>query len=260
MSEPGAYARPPEGSRCQEAAPSSHTTYVPCGLPASYVVKNSDPHPYAMCASCADHNVRNRGARRVMEGEAYQLAVVPPPADDLPDPPTQAGRWTPTTAELLDWGLRGAAALKAKLEQGLVPLVERTTAASELAQLYSALRRISDAMNDATNVMTAQYQRLGQERIPDAFEREKISSFTTRDGYRVTVSVALRTAIRADQKVDAYSWLREHGLGDLIVEQVNAGTLSAAGRTFADEGRELPEELFNCYYQNTTSVTRIRRK
>src|SRR5580704_14522860 len=71
-------AVPPFGTRCQEAGPLSLKFYVPCGAPAEFVVKSNDPDPYAMCTLCADHNVRNRSARYIMEGEDYRLATIEP--------------------------------------------------------------------------------------------------------------------------------------------------------------------------------------
>ena len=50
--------------KCQEASPCSFGVFVPCGGEAVAIVDNGDEHPYWMCAECADHNVRNRGAVR----------------------------------------------------------------------------------------------------------------------------------------------------------------------------------------------------
>jgi hypothetical protein len=47
---------------CQEASPLSLVGYVPCGEPAEALVDNGDERPYWMCRSCAEHNVRRRGA------------------------------------------------------------------------------------------------------------------------------------------------------------------------------------------------------
>ncbi len=58
---------PPAGSRCEET--SMFYSPLPCFAPAEFVVKNSDPKPYNMCAGCADHNVKNRGAHYVLENE-----------------------------------------------------------------------------------------------------------------------------------------------------------------------------------------------
>lgn len=47
---------------CEEASILSHNFYIPCNAPAARLVKTRDPKPYRMCAACADHNVKNRGA------------------------------------------------------------------------------------------------------------------------------------------------------------------------------------------------------
>lgn len=72
--------KPTEGSKCQEASPFT-SIYIPCGRPAVAVVKNRDPDAYLMCAFCADHNVKNRGARYVQEGEDIKIFTL---SDRLP--------------------------------------------------------------------------------------------------------------------------------------------------------------------------------
>lgn len=60
---------PPAGATCEEASTASHMTYIPCGRPATAVVyfESHKEGPYNMCAMCADHNTRNRGATYVQE-------------------------------------------------------------------------------------------------------------------------------------------------------------------------------------------------
>lgn len=66
---------PPPGATCEEASPQSHQHYIACGRPALFVIKNNDAETYNMCAACADHNIKNRGARCVMrENERAALA------------------------------------------------------------------------------------------------------------------------------------------------------------------------------------------
>lgn len=60
----------PFGARCQEASVFSRESYIPCGAPAVAIVDNGDSRPYYMCEGCADHNVRNRGARVVSRKSA----------------------------------------------------------------------------------------------------------------------------------------------------------------------------------------------
>lgn len=57
---------------CQEASPLSKHEFVPCFGKALAIVDNGDRKLYFMCGECADHNVRNRGAKLVAirdEGE-----------------------------------------------------------------------------------------------------------------------------------------------------------------------------------------------
>ncbi len=57
---------------CQEASPLSLATLIACGRPAAAIIDNGDEHPYWMCAACADHNVKNRGAVRYSPEEAKE--------------------------------------------------------------------------------------------------------------------------------------------------------------------------------------------
>lgn len=50
---------------CEEASLASRDFYIPCDNPAVFIVKTSDQAPYRMCEMCADHNVRNRGAKLI---------------------------------------------------------------------------------------------------------------------------------------------------------------------------------------------------
>lgn len=51
-------------SRCEEASPLSGERYIPCNAPAESMVgwPSRGEGPYRMCAACADHSVKNRGA------------------------------------------------------------------------------------------------------------------------------------------------------------------------------------------------------
>jgi len=100
--------------------------------------------------------------------------------------------------------------------------------------------------------------------LPEAFEDEGIKSFTTTDGYRVTVSQLLRASCNKDHKFEAYQWLRENGFENIVTETVNAGTLSSVARMLLEgtdpdaEVHELPDELFNVNITPTTSVTKTK--
>lgn len=94
--------------------------------------------------------------------------------------------------------------------------------------------------------------------IPELFDKENMTSFNTKDGFRVTVSVSTRATMT--DKVNGPVWLKENGLGALVTETVNASTLSATARTMLEEGKDLPQEYFSTYLQPSTSVTKVKPK
>lgn len=60
----------PAEATCQEASPSSHSSYIPCGRPATHIVETDPGRNYPMCLGCAWHNTHNRGAK-LKYGEAF---------------------------------------------------------------------------------------------------------------------------------------------------------------------------------------------
>lgn len=130
--------------------------------------------------------------------------------------------------------------------------------AAELAHIYVQLRTAAERWAEAGKLIEAAVEQLKTETIPKAFEAEGLTSFNLAIGYRVTVSTKFAASIKGGLKEDAFKWLRGNQLGDLITETVNAGTLSAAGKQLLEEGRELPEELFNAAFLPQTSMIKIK--
>lgn len=59
-----------EDTPCEEASPLSFHTQIDCGRPAVKIVwHNKDHRAYPMCASCADHNIRNRGGIELVQAD-----------------------------------------------------------------------------------------------------------------------------------------------------------------------------------------------
>lgn len=54
---------------CEEASPLSKESYIACGAPATKTIgwENRTEGPYRMCDSCADHNIKNRGAVEIVD-------------------------------------------------------------------------------------------------------------------------------------------------------------------------------------------------
>ena len=100
------------------------------------------------------------------------------------------------------------------------------------------------------------HKRMKEEIVPKKFTEQGVSSMTV-NGYRFTVSASSRTSIQKDKKDAAYDWLRDNGLEDLITETVNSSTLSATARDLMSEGVDLPDDVFNIYSFDNTSITKV---
>lgn len=300
----------PEGARfCQESSGISvaYTAGLSCLKPTAFVVRNSDPKQYAMCAGCTDHNVKNRGAKIVQAGEVFELYTSPstplpasdhkdtqvnsgggvgePPLDTPGDPrygdesgdprdeeeqDAPKGRAQPTKLslgdELLAYVTAGMKKFKAKLEEEVEKILISERPASELVQVFANIRECNVIISDSVKSLQEGDSKLKDVILPEVFDRENLSSFTTtprRDGdkaVRVTISTRFMASINPEQKEAALEWLRGNGMADLIQPVVNAGTLSAELKRLLEEGKEAPEELIKTYLKPGASLTKVTVK
>lgn len=150
-----------------------------------------------------------------------------------------------------------------KVDKTLAPLLRKFVSpdlkASELAYILVYLKDAQERWGETAKLMSDVLNKLKTELVPQAFEKEGISTFNMDEGFRVTISSKFAASIRPDQKEAAYAWLKANNLGDLIVETVNAGTLTAAGKQRIEEGFDLPEEFFNSVHLANTSVTKLKK-
>lgn len=94
--------------------------------------------------------------------------------------------------------------------------------------------------------------------VPKKFKEAKTTSITV-DGYRFVANELVYASIKKDKKPEGYAWLRDNELGDLIIETVNAATLSAEVRRRLEEGLDVPseeEDPFNLNLVANVSVTK----
>jgi len=127
------------------------------------------------------------------------------------------------------------------------------------ARAYVRIKAIDDSLEDICKKLGAIKTRMQYKLVPEKFDIEGTKTWTSDDGYRVTISQTVRASII--DKPRGFVWLRENELGDLIVEQVNASTLSATAKHMMEtEGTELPAELFKVEVLSNTSVTAVKAK
>ena len=84
--------------------------------------------------------------------------------------------------------------------------------------------------------------------IDDLFDPAKLWAYTD-------------ATLEKDWKDKGFKWLRENGLGDLISETVNAGTLASAMRNMIlDQGIEPPDDVIKVTTYKATSINKYTPK
>ena len=129
---------------------------------------------------------------------------------------------------------------------------------------------------------------LSGEVIPTMMQEMNISTLKLADGSSVEVKPVYGASIPIAKKEQAYNWLRENGLGDLIKNEVTVAfgrnedvkasdyaifvkgqgyepvqklkvepmTLKALVRERVESGQDMPSDLFNMFTGNRTKITR----
>ena len=124
--------------------------------------------------------------------------------------------------------------------------------------------------------------------IPTMMTEMNISTLKLADGSAVEVRSIYGASISPDKKEEAFNWLRNNGLGDLIKNEVTVSfgrnednkasqyailaqgqgyqpvqklkvepmTLKALVRERVESGQDMPSDLFNVFAVNRTKITR----
>ena len=126
--------------------------------------------------------------------------------------------------------------------------------------------------------------------IPTMMQEMNIATLKLADGTAVEVKPVYGASIPTSKKEEAFTWLRENGLGDLIKNEITVAfgrdednkaqqyavlaqgqgyqpvqklkvepmTLKALVRERLESGQEMPSDLFNVFAGNRTKVTRSK--
>ncbi len=261
----------PPNVHCQESSGVS-TPYIAglmCLRPAKFIIRNKDPKQYYMCAGCADHNVANRNAEYVKTGETFDIYVPENKVhwgDSSQEDEKPKGAPSPTDLpvgdEMLDYVRKGMKKFKEQIELRLAEMTKGDRPVSELARCFINIRAANGEIADAIKELADLDAKFKDFTLPEAFEREGVKSFTTDTDppYRVTISTRFMASIKEGMKDEAFAWLRKQKMGDIIIEVVNASTLSATGKAMLEEGKELSETYFNTHYKAGASLVKVAKK
>jgi hypothetical protein len=126
--------------------------------------------------------------------------------------------------------------------------------------------------------------------IPTMMQEMNIATLKLADGTAVEVKPVYGASIPTSKKEEAFTWLRENGLGDLIKNEITVAfgrdednkaqqyavlaqgqgyepvqklkvepmTLKALVRERLESGQEMPSDLFNMFTGNRTKITRSK--
>ena len=161
----------------------------------------------------------------------------------------------------------------------------------KLSEQVVKLQKLEDevlAKEEELKELKRKAELLSGEVIPTMMQEMNISTLKLADGSSVEVKPVYGASIPVAKKEQAYNWLRENGLGDLIKNEVTVAfgrnedvkasdyatfvkgqgyepvqklkvepmTLKALVRERVESGQDMPSDLFNMFTGNRTKITR----
>ena len=170
-------------------------------------------------------------------------------------------------------------------------VLDKTTNINKLADKIKELQAQQAQLQiqeDAVKQKKKDIEYLSGEVIPTMLSEMGLSYLKLQDGSSVEVKTNYSASITQAKKIEAFNWLRENGLGDLIKNEISVSfgrnednkaadyanlaksqgldpmqklkvepmTLKALVRERMEAGKEMPTELFNIYVGNKTTIKR----
>lgn len=272
--------------KCQEAHPASREDYIPCGRPATCIVhypERKNEKALSMCDPCGHHNVKNRGARYVMESEPYTLAKIAAPtpeaiARNLGPAPTSDGKPRPNTVEIDD-----------DVEAAPTATDDQLKRVSTLAQQQLKLLDEIAALEEQLSRKNIAYKVNLEKDLPEAMSQCGMLDFTLSNGASVEIKKVVRAAIPAAHKDKGIEYMLkaapdlvkhkieiEFGMKDSkffnkflrdlkqrktpvnakITDSVHGSTLSKYVRECDEESKPVPEDILGVFRSTTAEVKR----
>lgn len=152
-----------------------------------------------------------------------------------------------------------------------------TLPAAKIAHLFAHVKGEYDKLEAMRKELSKFVELIKNVKLPAAFDRDEVKTFTLQDGTRVTKSERVTASIIGSQE-EAFNWLRTTGKNpDIIKETVNASSLAAYANAVtknvmvdpetgmmkakdADLPIDLPADIFKVTVLPTTSITKGKAK
>ena len=169
--------------------------------------------------------------------------------------------------------------------------ITQTNEVKALSDQVLNLRDLEDKLKQKEvelNKLKKDLNIISGEVIPTMMTEMNISTLKLADGSAVEVKPIYGASITSEKKEEAFNWLRNNGLGDLIKNEVTVSfgrnednkalqyanlaqgqgyqpiqklkvepmTLKALVRERVESGQDMPSDLFNVFAGNRTKITR----
>jgi len=139
--------------------------------------------------------------------------------------------------------------------EGMDVETAETRSPEALARLFIRVRKLYDDLDEVNKKIHALKDKMAMEILPAALEEAGITTITLKEGFRVSVSAMVRASTR--DMAQGIAWMKENGHGAIVKETINAQTLAAMAKSLAQENKELPDEIFNVWIGQNTSITKV---
>jgi hypothetical protein len=176
-------------------------------------------------------------------------------------------------------------------EKDRVDSVTQIDSTKTLSDEVIKLRNLEDqvkASEEHTKTLKEKARELSQVVIPEMMKEMNITKLKLKDGASIEVSNFYSAKIILEKQEEAFNWLRNNGLGDIIKNDVTVTfgrgednkamayatlakgqgyepvqkigvhpqTLKAVVRERTESGQDLPADLFNTFVGNQTKITK----
>ena len=181
--------------------------------------------------------------------------------------------------------------LNEMFEKDQTQSIDKTKDVNKLSDQVLKLQSLENEIKEDEEVLKNKKKSaamLSEEIIPTMMTEMSLSSIKLADGSAVEVKPVYGASIPVAKKEEAFKWLRDNGLGDLIKNEVTVSfgrnednkaanyavlaqgqgyqpvqklkvepmTLKALVRERIESGREIPSDLFNVYAGSRTTIKR----
>ena len=176
-------------------------------------------------------------------------------------------------------------------ENDRVDSITQIDQTKNLSDKVIELRNLEDqvaASENYTKDLKEKAKQLSNFDIPKMMQEMNVTKLKLKDGASIEVKPFYGAHITPDKQEKAFNWLREHGLGDIIKNDitvtfgmsednkatayavlargqgyepvqkvaVHTGTLKAVVRERTESGQDMPADLFNTFVGNQTKINR----